>query len=70
MSAGAFFAFLAVVALSFEMTVNAAVFGALAFCVISGLLGGALQATSGLAKSLSCTHPVMQIVAGRVVGDH
>ncbi|MEH2564068.1 hypothetical protein [Bradyrhizobium sp. AZCC 2289] len=34
MTVGAFFAFLAVLAVSFEMTVTAAVFGALAFYVI------------------------------------
>jgi hypothetical protein len=34
MSAGAFFAFLAVLAVSFEMTVTAAVLGAVAFVVI------------------------------------
>ncbi len=34
MSAGAFFAFLAVVAVSFEMTGTAAVLGAVAFYVI------------------------------------
>ncbi len=34
MSAGAFFAFLAVLAVSFEMTVTAAVLGAVAFWVI------------------------------------
>jgi hypothetical protein len=34
MSAGAFFAFLALLAVSFEMTVTAAVLGAVAFCVI------------------------------------